>query len=302
MQWASGGAQKNAMGPAQTDFARIVQGSQGTMAFVTWATIKLEVKPRVHRMHLIGEEKLSRLLEFSYRVLRPKLADEFFILNARALATMLAEDPDKIAGISGSQAPYTLAYGVSGYEYFPEKRVAYQERDIAAIAQKSGVRPAPEVAGVSGRELAEIIGRPSPEPYYKTRPAGGFLDLFFLTTLDRVSQFISVVDEVASRHGYPVSEVGVYIQPIQHGRSCHLEFNFYYDPGDEEKTEQVRGLFIDASDAVSQVGAFFSRPYGPWAELAYAKCPDTVAVLRSTKRMLDPEGVLNRGKLCFEEV
>ncbi len=28
-QWAHGGAQKNPMGPAQTDFARIVQGSQG---------------------------------------------------------------------------------------------------------------------------------------------------------------------------------------------------------------------------------------------------------------------------------
>jgi len=301
-QWATGGAQKNPMGPAQTDFAKIVQGSQGTMALVTWATIKLEVKPRVHRMYLVGEEKLSRLVEFSYRVLRPKLADEFFILNSRALATMLATDPEEISRISERQAPYTLAYGVSGYEYFPEKRVAYQERDIGAIAQKAGVVPAREVPGVSGGELAEIIGGPSPEPYYKTRPKGAFLDLFFLTTLDRVAPFISTVKEVASRHGYPASGIGIYIQPIQHGRSCHLEFNLYYDPGDEKETEKVRGLFIDASDAVSEIGAFFSRPYGPWADLAYAKCPDTVEVLKKTKRMLDPEGILNRGKLCFEEV
>jgi hypothetical protein len=32
-QWASGQAQKNPMGPAQTDFVRIIQGSQGNMGF-----------------------------------------------------------------------------------------------------------------------------------------------------------------------------------------------------------------------------------------------------------------------------
>ncbi len=60
-QWAAGGAQKNPMGPAQTDFVRVVQGSQGTMAAVTWCSLKLEVKPHIHRIWFVPDQKLSRL-------------------------------------------------------------------------------------------------------------------------------------------------------------------------------------------------------------------------------------------------
>jgi FAD/FMN-containing dehydrogenase len=150
--------------------------------------------------------------------------------------------------------------------------------------------------------MAEALRSPSPTPYYKARPKGGFLDLFFLTTLDRAGSFITEVEEVSSRHGYPATELGIYIQPIQQGRNCHLEFTFYYDPDDSSEVSSVKELYIDAGDAVSEMGAFFSRPYGPWSDLAYAKCPDTVAALTKVKNMLDPGNVLNRGKLCFKEV
>ena len=54
-----------------------------------------------------------------------------------------------------------------------------------------------------------------------------------------------------------------------------------------------------ASKALSDAGAFFSRPYGPWSDIAYAKCPDTVAALKKVKGILDPKGVMNPAKLCF---
>jgi len=40
-QWASGQAQTNAMGPFQVDFFRLIQGSQGTMGILTWATLQI---------------------------------------------------------------------------------------------------------------------------------------------------------------------------------------------------------------------------------------------------------------------
>lgn len=301
-QWATGGAQKNPMGPAQTDFAKVVQGSQGTMAAVTWATVKLEVKPSLHRLYFIPDDRLSRLIDFSYRALRPKLADEFFIMNARSLATVISDDPERIDEIAGRQAPYTLVYGVSGFDYFPEMRVSYQENDIARIAQAVGVKAARDVPGASAGTVEARIAGPSSSHGYKSAPRGAFLDIFFLTTLERCASFTSAVMETASGHGYSPAELGVYVQPIQHGRLCHLEFTIYYDPADEADAARARGVFVDASDTVSEMGAFFSRPYGIWADLAYAKCPDTVNVLKKVKKMLDPAGVLNRGKLCFEEV
>src|SRR4030042_3073951 len=109
-QWAAGGAQKNPTGPAQTDFARVVQGSQGTMAAVTWCSVKLEVKPSIHRIYFVPDDKLSRLIDFTYRAMRPKLGDEWFILNSYALASMIADDPERIASLAARQAPYTIIY------------------------------------------------------------------------------------------------------------------------------------------------------------------------------------------------
>ncbi len=296
-QWAAGGAQKNPMGPAQTDFVRVVQGSQGTMAAVTWCSLKLEIKPNIHKIYFVPDAQLERLSDFTYRALRPKLADEWLILNAWQMATVIADDPAKVEELAARQAPWTVVYGVSGYEYLPEQRVAYQERDLARHAQAAGVTAAPEVPGCSARRMERILAAPSPEPYYKTIPKGAFADIFFLTTLDRVPSFIQVMEDEAAKAGYPAERIGVYIQPIQQGRNVHLEFTLYYDPADAAKAEE---LFGAASAALSEAGAFFSRPYGPWAGLAYERCPDTVAALRKVKGMLDPDGVLNRGKLCFQ--
>jgi len=298
-QWDRGLAQKNPMGPAQTDFMRIVQGSQGTLAAVTWATVKLELRPSIHRLHFLPSKEVEPLVDFSYRALKPKLADEFFILGARALACMVKTDPNEIGELAGSLAPYTLVYGVSGFEYLPEKRVAYQEQDLAAHARASGLEPVDELPGVTAREVEKAISAPIPDPYYKLRPKGAFQEIFFLTTLDRVGDFIALMESTAREHGYPADELGVYVQPIQHGRACHLQFDIYHDPAN---TEKARALFTSASRALTDAGAFFSRPYGEWSDLAYARCPDTVEALRRLKEMLDPRGVLNPDKLCFKGV
>ncbi len=299
-QWAAGGAQKNPMGPAQTDFVRVVQGSQGTMAAVTWCTLKLEVKPSIHRIWFAPDPKLSRLIDFTYRSMRPRLGDEWLILNARALATVIAEDAAKVDSLASRQAPWTAVYGVSGYEYLPEERVAWQEHDLAGHAQAAGVTAAREVPGCSWKKMESILAAPSPEPYYKEQPKGAFLDIFFLTTLDRTPEFIAVMESEAEKLAYPLSELGIYIQPIQQGRNVHLEFTLYYDPSDQADETRAKMLFDYASQALCEAGAFFSRPYGPWADLAYARCQDTVTALRKVKDMLDPDGVLNRGKLCFK--
>jgi len=298
-QWASGLAQKNPLGPAQSDFLRIVQGAQGTMAAVIWCSLKLEVKPTVHRIWFAPESKLEKLIDFTYRALKPRLGDEWLILNSFALATLIAESPNEIPDIAKKQAPYTVIYGVSGYRYLPEERVAYQERDLARHAQESGVTPVPEIPGCSWKKMEKILSAPSREPYYKTRPKGDFLEIFFLTTLDKVQKFITLMESEAEKCGYPKDEIGIYIQPIQQGRNAHLEFTIYFDPKEVNKAME---LHESASRAMSEAGAFFSRPYGVWSELAYARCPATVNTLNKVKRMLDPDNILNRGKLCFKDL
>ena len=299
--WESGNMQINPMGPAATDFVRVVQGSQGTMALVTWATVKLELKPKIHRMYFIPGQ-LQPLIDLSYRLLRPKLADEYFILNSYALATLLADDPGEIAELAKKQAPFTVIYGVSGYEILPEERVKQQEEDIATITQAVGLQIKRVIPGCAGgRQMEAILSRPSPEPYYKTVPKGGFFDIFFVCTMDEVCRYTQLMQDVAQKSGYDPAQLGIYVQPVMHGRACHLEFTVYYNAADKKESAKARKLYSEASKALSEAGAFYSRPYGEWSDLAYAKCPDTVEVLKRVKGMLDPDGILNPGKICFKE-
>ena len=67
-QRAVGGAQKSPLGPSQTDFHRVVQGSQGTMGIVTWITVRAELRPTVEQPFLLGADSLSELIPFVYDV------------------------------------------------------------------------------------------------------------------------------------------------------------------------------------------------------------------------------------------
>ncbi|MCP4751845.1 MAG: FAD-binding oxidoreductase [Proteobacteria bacterium] len=288
---------KNPLGPGQTDLMKIVQGSQGTMGIVTWASVKLEVKPSIHRMYFAVDGKLERLVDFSYRVLKPKLADEFFIVNRQAFAAMTGRNPDE----AKSDEAYIAAYGVSGYDVCPEERVAYQEEDIAKTAQQTGVAVANTCMGITGSKLSRIVARPSGEPYYKDALKGASATIHFLSTMDKSEGFIKVMSDAVSAHGYPASEIGVYIQPILFGRACHIEFSLYYNPQDDPSAAAMEKMHTSASRALADAGAFYSRPYGCWSDLAYSRCADTVTALKRVKQIFDPDHVLNQGKLVFKE-
>ena len=300
-QWSLGNAQKNPMGPASSDLGKLVQGAQGTLGVVTWGTVKLEVQPSIHEFYFIQADDLGGISAFVYEACKRRLGDEMLILNPAALAALLGGSPEEMDACAARQTPYTLIYAVSGIPgCLPERKVAYQEKDLASIARESGLTPRREIPGADGPRVERALGGDPAGPYWKTRPRGACRDLFFLTTLDRAPGFIATMREAAASRGYS-GEMGVYVQPLQQGRACHLEFNLFYNQSEEAEATRVHELAREAAAAMAQAGAFFSRPHEPWVQTAYDRCPDTVYALRELKKIFDPDNVLNRGKLCFTE-
>ncbi len=298
-QWASGQAQTNAMGPFQVDFFRLIQGSQGTMGILTWATVKCELLPQMQKTFLVASQRLEDLLDFTYKLLWARLGDELLVLNNFNLATLLAKNPDEIKSLRETLPPWVLIVCVAGYERLPQERVDYQEKDVMDTAQRFGVTPVTAIDGVQGSDILEALSTVSAEPYWKLRNKGGCHDIFFLTTLGQTPEFTACMDQMAAEAGHPGIDIGVYLQPQIQGRACHCEFNLNYDPANPKELEKVRKLFFDASKALMGMGGFFSRPYGPWAEMAYRRDGQSAMALRKVKGIFDPNNVMNPGKLCF---
>jgi FAD/FMN-containing dehydrogenase len=287
-------------GPCATDYAKLIQGAQGTMGIVTWASVRCERAPSLQEPFLIGSSNLEHLSEFVYWLLRRRLAEECLVLNNANIAAILAKKwPDEYISLRDTLPPWVFLFSLNGYEYFPEERIAYQSEDMLDIAQRVSVEPVKSIDGLTAHELLKLLSRPSDEPYWKLRYKGAYQDIFFLTTLGKVSELVDVMYQAAGRHGYPVNDIGVYLQPTVQGCSWHCEFNLFFDPNKSSEVSRVKQLFMDASDTLMARGAYFSRPYGVWADMVYRRDAETTTLLRKVKSIFDPSNIMNPGKLCF---
>lgn len=298
-QWAVGRAQVRGMGPSQVDFTRLLQGAQGTMGIVTWATIKCRPLPKVKKSMLIGSGDLQRLIDFTYKILWKKLGEELFILNRSTLSAILGNSKKDVVALRDALPEWILVYGIEGAGLLPDERVEYQYRESLEVAQSFGLELRNAIPGVTAKEVSDVVSRPSKEPYWKIRFKGGCEDLFFITTLDRTPRYVNEVYKLAGRYRYSVEDMGVYIQPTVQGVNCHCEFNLFYNSEAQEEAERVEHLVKVASQNLAEKGAFFSRPYGAWAEMAYGRDVQTVNGLRKVKAIFDPNWIMNPGKLCF---
>lgn len=297
--WEKKQAASGSSGPGQTDFGRFVSAAQGSMGIVTWVSAKCEVLPDLHKLFFVPAQRLDDLIDFIYRVLRIRFGDELLIVNNLTLASILGDGADQIRALREELPPWVVLVGIAGRSILPRERVEYQEKDIAEIAQQFGLRLLPAVSGARNGEVLKAILNPSREPYWKLDYKGGCQDILFLTTLDRTPEFVRTMDSVAEAHGYPLPDIGTYIQPLHQGANCHCEFILPYDQNNPKEVTRIRQLFTKASEALLKEGAFYSRPYGIWANMAYNRDAQTTIVLKKVKGIFDPNNVMNPGKLCF---
>ena len=300
---ASKGA--NFEGPG-INFIQLIKGAQGTMGIVTWANIKMEYASKVNKTFFSQFGDLEKAIKPLYRIQRSKIGQECFLINRLNLATILAEgNREKFEKYRAHLPPWVLILILSGLRRRPEEKIAYEENALIKIKEREfpEMKISTALSGVpgGGAKLQKLLRSPWPieEAYWKHFYKGGSEDLFFITRPSSAPSLLKIVEDVAMRNGYPLEDLGCYLQPIEYARVCHLEFNFYYQPDNDKEAERVRKVKMEAAGILINKGAFFTRPYGELAELVYEKAATYTAVLKKVKTMFDPDNIMNPGNLCF---
>jgi len=296
-QRLSGGAQKHSAGPSQTDFHRVVQGSQGTMGIVTWITLRTEIMPRVQKAFLVGAERLEDLLEYVYAVQRGLLGEQSFILNRSAAALLMSpKRKNNFDEIKDSLPEYICLQNIAGFERLGQERFAYHKKDIERIAHKNKLQLLPAIGRLSAGALFDQATRSCGESDWRDRLSGGCLSIFCQSTLNRMPLLIEVFTEIATAFGISATDISIYIQPMVQNHACHLELLVPFKPDSHRQVGLIREFEKEATIRLIASGAFFSRPYANAANLVWEQNPTNTQLVKNIKRIFDPNHVLQRGK------
>lgn len=289
--------------------------AQGSLGIITGLVVKVEyLLPKFSKVFVFPFDTLEKAIEPLRRIQRKELGLECFLLNNFNLAAVRTEDwamPERLpcekgafdgfSSLRGRLPKWTMVLHLAALPYFPEEKVAYEEEALRTVCNEMGLPLARTVAGEEGLEatLLDLILHPW-MALKKARFKGSFHPVTFYTVLSRVPEFEEAIFTLAQEHGYPISDIGGYVLPIERGRNCYLEFDFHCDLENPDDVERVKNLWLQANKICADKAALLAKPYGPCADIIYRRViPSYVELLRKWKRALDPNNILNPGQLCF---
>jgi hypothetical protein len=285
------------------NFFSFFTAAQGTLGIVTWQNLKIEYRPKHQKVYFMGFDDLDAAAYPIYRLQRRHVGNECFVLNKFLMALLLCDEyPKDFSKLMDSLPAYTLVQVIAGAPRRPLERIAYEEKALFEVAAELQFEPQRTVGGVAGLEatmIDKLRNLPANGTYWKARFKNSSQDIFFITTMDRAQSYVDIAMGFAAGYGLNTREIGIYMQPLERGRACHLSFSFPCDLNDERDVALTTDLHAGLSEELMAQGAFFSRPYGPWADMVYRRYSSYTQSLKDLKKVFDPNNILNPGKLCF---
>jgi FAD/FMN-containing dehydrogenase len=279
---ARGNRQLISFGPGQTDFGRVLQGSQGALAIVSWASVYCERIPVRQIPFFAVADTLAPVMQLAQRLAWRRGGSQLYIVNATQLALMLAPDARRFAELRAALPAWTLFFELTASSYFPAESMAWQRADLVADAQAAGTRLTETLDGGVSAAQVSALREAEPPMHYTSRAWPGSAAVFFLTQPGRLVDQLQALAPL----GLDAADIGVYLQPLVQGVNAHCELTL--PAGTAARARP-------AAERLAANGAFFSRPCHPWADVPFARDAGIRALLARTKAIFDPSHVLQPG-------
>lgn len=280
------GLVKNATG---YDLRHLFIGSEGTLGFIVEATIKLAPLPPPMKVLVMAVPGLDAVMKIfaEFKTKTPLVAFEMF--SDKALTKVL-ENTGLPAPLE-TQAPfYVLAEVETPHEQAEERALSVFEKCLEESWVVDGVISQSDTQAATfwryREDISESLAKYSP---YKNDVA---------VTISNVPPFMEDLDKVLSQ-AYPTWEV-VWFGHIGDG---NLHINILRPAGmsKEDFVKECRKVDLMVFDAVKKYKGSISAEHGVGLTkksfLTYSRSEAEVDCMRGIKKIFDPDGILNPGKV-----
>ena len=277
--------------------SRMFFGAQGTLGVVTKAAITVKTLYEAAKVFFIRFHDLIQMAEAVRKFLRMEVTEEVFVTNPHYLSLLLAKKwPEEFDRLKKKIAPWILVMVVRGYREEVELK-SLDLKEVAYSLKLTLETDLPDLTDAGERVLREIA---HPMGFLsQNRYQGAWNPIFCYTTKGNLPLFHALITSIASKHQYSSEDIGFFLLPLNHGATFYFEPSFYRDPHDKSDSQKVEKLFLEASNKLIHQGAFFDRPYPLWAEGVYSQAPIYHKKIKEIKEMVDPNNIMNPGKLAL---
>ena len=277
------------------DLRDLLIGSEGTLAIITAATLTLQPRPAATMTALAACASLAdcvALLGAAQRHLGPGLTG-FEVMNGVSLALVARHFPQLRQPLP--PGAWTVLVELSDNEGVEHARAQFEGLLGAAL----------EAGTVRDAAVAESVAQ-SRAMWHLRESIPLAQSLEGLNIKHDISLPVSRIDAFCAATGATLEArwPGVRLVNFGHLGDGNLHYNVQAPPGMEAAAflrEQEPAINAVVFDAVVAVGGSISAEHGigllKRAELARRKDPTALAMMRAVKQALDPQGLLNPGRV-----
>jgi len=266
------------------DLTHLLIGSEGTLGLIVEATLRLLPKPprRASLRALYGN--VAQAAAAVSRVMAQPVAPAMLEFMDRACIRLARE----VGGADIPDAGALLMIEVDGeHETLPHALEA-----VAAAAAGDGLIALDEAPDEIARERL-WAARKSLSPALRTIAAGK-INEDVVVPVSRIPDLVGGVESMAAEFDLPIVAFG-------HAGNGNLHVNILYDPQDAGQTARARAALPRLFELTLSLGGTLSGEHGIGVAkrdfMPQAFTPATLAAMRAIKRALDPDGILNPGKV-----
>ncbi len=268
------------------DFTRLLIGSEGTLALITEATVKLIPTPET-----------VATLRLCYNSNRAACEAVERVMNQAVVPCALEiMDRRSIEAIRSTGAADDLPFGTSALLMVeadgPVRDVPHQ---IAALKEALKGEGLLEVREGVTREEAQALWTARKSLSHAVKQYAPLkINEDVVVPVSKMADFIDFLDSLGHRYPFPIVSFG-------HAGNGNLHVNLMVHPDDPEEMAKARTCLKELFETVLNLGGTLSGEHGIGTEKRnYVDMEidaDTLAMMRRVKKLFDPAGILNPGKL-----